>query len=119
MANFGKRVDANQKLIVRELERLDISVEVLSNVGEGCPDLCIGILDKYNFFAEVKMPGKVLNERQQEWHSEWRGQKMVVTYIIDVLTELSNYALSFNDLDFQHQVAIWLTQFREIDIKDL
>ena len=68
-----KRTDRNQREIVEALRQLGISVQVLSDVGKGCPELLCGWGHK-NILIEVKVPGCYLNKREHDWHHGWRGQ---------------------------------------------
>lgn len=72
----------NQTAIVRGLRAAGCTVQILSPVGKGCPDLLIGFKG-HNYVVEVKRPelrGKKreLTPLEQEWISEWRGQVDVV-----------------------------------------
>ena len=71
--------DANEAEIVEALRILGASVEFLSDLGAGVPDLLVGFRGK-NYIMEVKNPktGGKLNQRQVEWHAFWRGQVAVV-----------------------------------------
>lgn len=76
------RVDDNQSTIVRDLRAIGATVEVLSGVGGGCPDLLIGFRGA-NYLAEVKDPTKPPSDRrltpdQRGWHADWRGQRQVI-----------------------------------------
>ena len=69
----ARKVDANQREIVAALRAAGCSVEVLSDVGRGVPDLLVmngRTLDLY--LLEVKLPDEDLNKRQCEWHEAWR-----------------------------------------------
>ena len=83
------RTDANQALIVRELRNLGYTVQVLSSVGQGCPDLVIGMSGR-NLLAEVKDPHQPPSKRkltpeEKAWHENWRGQVSVIEKTEDVL----------------------------------
>jgi len=83
------KVDANHKQIVTALRRCGCSVQDLSAVGEGCPDLLVGVGGK-NLLLEVKDGEKRASERkltphQVEWHGRWKGQKCVVTSVDEAL----------------------------------
>jgi len=90
----ASKVDANQKEVVERFEAFGCSVLHLHTVGQGCPDLLVGI-SGVNVLVEIKDGGKVeskqkLSDKQVEWHEEWRGRKVeVVKTIADVL-ELVN-----------------------------
>ena len=67
----------------------------LSRVGQGCPDILVGVSGR-NILMEIKDGRKVaserkLNKRQEEWHAAWRGQRVVVEsreQAIEIINEL-------------------------------
>lgn len=79
MAHYKKRVDSNQKDIVRALVGKvgAKSVVILSAVGEGVPDLLVGV-GNVNLLMEVKTDTGTLTDVQVEWHSGWCGQVAIV-----------------------------------------
>jgi hypothetical protein len=84
-----KRVDANQAEIVAALRRCGCSVQVLSMVGKGCPDLLVG-RDYRNYLLEVKDGSKPPSKRQLtpdevEWHADWLGRVNTVANIEEAL----------------------------------
>lgn len=77
-----RRVDANQAAIVSALRNVGASVQILSEVGKGCPDLLVGWRG-INLLFECKdgskPPSKIkLTPDELEWHSTWMGQVTVV-----------------------------------------
>lgn len=93
MSRFNRKasVDKNQGVIVEALLKVGATVEFLTAVGSGCPDLLVG-WRRRNFLLEVKNPetrygqGKDENtagslEAQQKWHDRWRGHVVVVRSI--------------------------------------
>ncbi len=76
------KVDVNQTDIVTALRAIGCSVEILSDVGRGCPDLLVGIGypggAPRNYLLEVKGPRGRLTPDQVKWHDAWRGQYAVV-----------------------------------------
>lgn len=78
------RTDSNQKAIVSILRELGASVELLHNVGSGCPDLLVGWRGKC-WLLEVKGEASLkkfpnTNGRspgQVEWHRLWKGTPVV------------------------------------------
>lgn len=75
-------IDANQPSIVRVLRAVGASVQVLSGVGQGCPDILVGFRGR-SFAIEIKDGSKPPSERrltpdQEKWHREWRGDVHVV-----------------------------------------
>lgn len=74
----AKRVDDNQKDIVRQLRQLGVSVRHLHMVGDGLPDIIVGHR-KQNFLIEIKDGKKInskkkLTEDEQEFFNTWKGQ---------------------------------------------
>lgn len=80
---YGKP-DANQAEIIRDLRALNfVTVQDLKAVGDGCPDLLIGIGGR-NYLAEVKrgdLPPsqQKLRATQVDWHRDWKGSVHVLT----------------------------------------
>jgi hypothetical protein len=86
------RIDANQTQIVSALRSVGASVELLSAVGKGCPDLMVGYRG-LNILMEVKDGNKPPSERkltsdQIVWHSNWKGVVFLVTSVQDALDAL-------------------------------
>jgi hypothetical protein len=92
-----KRVDQNQSEIVAALRRVGCSVQILSDVGHGCPDLLVGCVQvklmgepapwtlAVNILMEVKSPTGKLNSRESLWHCAWCGQVAVVRTVEEAL----------------------------------
>jgi len=79
------KIDANQNEIVNALRKAGCSVQILSSVGKGTPDLICGHAG-VNYFLEVKDGNKPksaqkLTPDQVEWHSNWLGQVDVVNSV--------------------------------------
>ncbi len=77
---MAKRTDRNQALVVSVLRHAGASVQVLSEVGHGLPDLLIGCVANdgrpMNILIEVKNPqGRCdLTEAEERWIKAWKGQ---------------------------------------------
>lgn len=71
------RVDINHMLIVEALRKAGCTVQSLTSVGGGCPDLAVGRAGR-NYFLEVKQPDGVLTPDQVVWHQAWNGQVATV-----------------------------------------
>jgi Holliday junction resolvase len=85
------KTDANQKEIVDALRKAGFSVQCLSTVGKGFPDLLVGF-DFENHLIEVKDGLKAkLNDDQVIWHSKWNGQ----VHVIHNMEELTNFIKMF------------------------
>ena len=76
------KIDSNQPEIVAALRAAGASVQPLHAVGEGVPDLLVGIRGK-TCLLEVKDGAKPPSARrltpaQIEWHAAWRGSPVAV-----------------------------------------
>jgi Holliday junction resolvase len=83
------RTDRNQQDIVDALRKAGCSVLSLANVGQGCPDLLVGLAGK-NHLLEVKDGDKPpcrqkLTPAQVRFHRDWQGQKAVVATVHEAL----------------------------------
>ena len=90
-ARRAAKVDVNQPAIVAEIRALGWSVQHLHSLGQGCPDILVGVGKGQgkgkNYLFEIKNPeydGK-LTDDEQDWHDSWRGQVAVVETIEDIL----------------------------------
>ncbi len=77
-----KKADANQPAIVKAIRKMGASVQHLHTVGQGCPDIMIG-LNGYNYLAELKDGDKPPSARkltsdERDWHRQWRGQVVTI-----------------------------------------
>lgn len=81
------RIDKNQPAIVDALRKMGASVQILSTVGDGFPDLAVGINGR-NYLVEVKYEDGKLTPDQVKWHSEWKGQKVVIRGIGEAINFL-------------------------------
>lgn len=84
------RVDANQKEIVKELRRLDISVLHTHQLGKGAPDLILGYRND-NFLIELKDGSKTKSQQrltpdEVEFQNKWQGNYAVCNSLEQVLT---------------------------------
>lgn len=79
------KVDKIQPDIVRALQSVGATVVDLSAVGNGCPDIAVGIFGR-NYFMEIKDPetGRMTGD-QIVWHDRWKGQKCVVKSVDEAL----------------------------------
>lgn len=104
----ARKVDRNQAEVVAEFRRLGCSVQVLSAVGQGVPDLLVGVprrrdlpfagivvfsaVDGINLTVEIKDgPKAKLTPDQTVWHREWKGQVCVVRNLEDVRNLVKSY----------------------------
>ncbi len=83
------RVDANQKELVAAFRKLGCSVLHLHKVGDGCPDLAIG-LHKKTVLVELKDGSKPpsarsLTKLEEKFHADWKGILCLVEDLEDVI----------------------------------
>lgn len=64
--------DGTQKPIVEALRKCGATVQHITQVGNGCPDLLVGFRRR-TFLLEVKSADGELDDDQVEWHRLWRG----------------------------------------------
>lgn len=88
-----KRVDDNQVEIVKTFRSIGFSVLILSDVGNGCPDIMVGFRG-VNYLVEIKdgkkSPSKQrLTPHEEEFHQSWRGQVVIIRSIDEVLSFVS------------------------------
>lgn len=83
------KVDRNQAEIVEALRKAGASIQVLSGVGHGFPDLLVARPGELALPMEVKMPGEDLTEMEQEWFANWGGRAAIVYSIDDALRLLT------------------------------
>jgi len=77
------RVDANQREIVEAMRAVGATVEVLSDVGRGVPDLMVGWRGR-TLLMEVKRDRRAsLTADQQTWWSKWRGSPPIRVETVD------------------------------------
>lgn len=74
---MAKRTDSNQAAIVKRFRDLYCTVHSLHEVGNGCPDIVVGILGR-NYLVEIKTATGELEESQIAWHAAWKGQVCVI-----------------------------------------
>ena len=77
----ARRVDGNQSEIVCALRTAGASVQILSSVGKGCPDLLVAYRDRWHVLElkdGAKVPSKqTLTEDEERWHDEFGQQAPV------------------------------------------
>lgn len=89
---MNAKTDRNQKDIVDALRKAGFSVQCLSAVGKGFPDLLVGF-DFENYLIEVKDGLKAkLNDDQVIWHNKWNGHVTVI-HNMEELNTFIGYAI--------------------------
>ena len=94
---MARQVDANQVAVVAALRAAGAPVQHLLEVGQGVPDLLVGIGGS-NYLIEVKdgrkpASAQALTPDQVAWHRQWRGQVMVITTANDAFRWASSLKL--------------------------
>ncbi len=89
------RADANQPAITKALRQIGATVQVIHMVGEGCPDLLVG-LRGVNFLLELKDGDKPPSARkltpdEVEWHEDWRGQVAIVYDVQQAIDAITSF----------------------------
>lgn len=87
-----RKVDLNQKEIVRGLRALGYTVRHTHQAGKGFPDLAIGKFSR-TLLVEVKRPGEKLTADEIEFFEMWQGAAIIgigVEQIHDEFTRLLN-----------------------------
>lgn len=84
-----KRVDRNQTEIVQILRDMGVSVAVTSDLGQGFPDLVLGICNR-NYLVEVKDGSKppskrVLTPDERKFFNSWKGQVDIISCVNDAI----------------------------------
>jgi hypothetical protein len=92
MPRVAAKIDSNQGAVVKAFRQIGASVQVLSQVGKGCPDVLVGFRG-VNVLVEIKDGGKVPSARkltadQVKWHESWAGQVCVATDITDAINQV-------------------------------
>lgn len=83
------RADYNSNMVANALRSAGATVWILTNVGEGFPDLAVGFRG-INYLIEVKNgegteQQQRLTEKEKKFHENWRGQKAIVKNIEEAL----------------------------------
>ena len=89
-----KRTDENQKELVKAFRQMGATVQILSDIGKGCPDLVVGVKGK-NLLVEVKNgkkppSGQKLTEDEQIFFDNWAGQVCIVKSIEEAISLIAN-----------------------------
>jgi hypothetical protein len=87
------KTDRNQADVVSALRAIGAMVQPLHQVGQGVPDLLVGIGGKL-LLVEVKDGKRPPSERrltpeQEKWHAAWAGYPV---YVISDVAEIESFA---------------------------
>lgn len=83
------KVDNNQRAIVEAFRRCGCSVLILSNVGAGCPDICVGAKGR-TYLVEIKSKAGKLTDDQVTFHDAWRGGRIEIVRSVDEVPAIVN-----------------------------
>jgi hypothetical protein len=87
------RIDGNQNEIVKHLRDHGASVQILSMVGKGCPDILVGWTTaagvRLNVIMEIKdgnapQSQQRLTPDEERWFENWKGAAAVVNSTLEV-----------------------------------
>ena len=84
----AKRTDVNQIEIVKALRKIGCSVQDLSGVGRGCPDLMVARAGRV-VLLEVKSKKGKLNKLQMEWRTKWQSIVHTVRSVDEAIAVMS------------------------------
>lgn len=87
-----RRSDKNQSDVVDELRKRGFSVQILSGVGQGVPDLLIGKWE-INFLVELKSGKKWMTDDEQVWHAKWKGHAIIASSVEEIVEQFELYLL--------------------------
>jgi hypothetical protein len=82
------KVDANQAAVVAALRAAGCKVQSLASVGDGVPDLLVGLPNRRLVLVEIKDGDKPPSKRrltpdQVKWHQEWAGWPVYIVNSAD------------------------------------
>ena len=98
---YAKRVDVNQKEIVKTLRDYGASVVDLSKVGHGVPDLLVGYAG-LTILVEVKSSEKAtFTDAQLEFMKRWYGGALIRINDVESAIRLVNLIDAETDTDEQ------------------
>ena len=85
-----RRVDENQAALVDAFRKLGVKVLILSEVGNGCPDILCAFPNGRMRLVEIKDGSKSpsqrkLTQEQVKFHGEWVGYVSVVSSVGEVM----------------------------------
>ena len=87
----AKRVDKNQKQIVKQLRDLGFSVTLTYQLGQGKPDFYIGFGEWFTLPVELKSKGGTLTKDEKVFHSEYKGYIIIAYDLVDILKGVTKF----------------------------
>ena len=88
MRKHGRR-DANHSEIVNALRGIGASVLDLADVGNGGPDIAVGLRGE-TFLLEIKTPQGKMTRDEMNFMAEWRGHYMIVRNVEQAIDAVTN-----------------------------
>lgn len=90
---LAAKTDRNQQEIVKAFRQIGASVQVLSAVGKGCPDILVGWRNRC-YLVEIKDGEKPPSARQLtadqvRWHASWAGNVIIATSVEDAVSQVA------------------------------
>lgn len=82
MSRYARKVDANHGDIVEGLRKFGCLVHSTANVGQGFPDLFVGVRGRVALL-EVKVGKAKLTEAEEKFHRTWFGYPVHVVRTLD------------------------------------
>lgn len=87
---MAKRTDANQKEVVKAFRDTGATVQILSDIGKGCPDILVGSFGQ-NFLIEIKdgnkpLSAQKLTEHEERFHQNWKGQVCIIRSAVEAVS---------------------------------
>jgi hypothetical protein len=83
----ARRTDGNQQVIINALRSIGCTVQDLSQLGRGVPDILVGYRMR-NYLFEIKNSqsrASRLTHCEEEWIRRWRGCVAVITTVEDAI----------------------------------
>lgn len=87
----AKRVDKNQKLVVKQLRKLGYSVLITSSLGKGFPDFIIGFNNLFSVPVELKSEGGTLTKDEKDLHDSYKGYIIVAYSLEEILLGIHQF----------------------------
>ena len=81
------RVDNNQVEIVQALRDAGATVLSMASLGNGAPDIAVGLFG-HTYFLEIKGRNGKLTPDEIAWHAQWRGHVRMVRSVDEALAAI-------------------------------
>jgi hypothetical protein len=75
------KIDNSQPAIVAALRKIGAVVQILSDIGDGCPDLLVGFRGRTILFECKSLDtyfgrNRILTDDEERWHIAWNGGEL-------------------------------------------